>query len=165
MKSSITSMLIALIALTVIPIVYFYGDDFDLMEFLSKPFKKDKDSVDYSPVTSNKKVTVFKWKDENGVWQFGNAPPPGQAGVETMTLRPDTNIMKPVAVPEAEDEKGGPTGLVSLGGKGLSKESLEDPYSPDSVKDLMNNTMDIKNNLENRQQQQEKALQSITGKH
>lgn len=176
MKMSIFGMLFILVALTVGPLVYFNGGS----EYLNSMFSKTPKSkieinrdVVYAPVTTDERVKVFKWKDENGVWQFGNSPPPGLAGVETMTLQPNVNIMKSIDVPEEEPEERRRTGVVSLGhdyksnsskdkkdknGVGISKESLENPYAPDSISELMKSSQNLQGVLNQRQQLQQNAL-------
>jgi len=175
MKMSIFGMLFILVALTVGPLVYFNGGS----EYLSSMFSKSNKpqinrDVVYAPVTTDERVKVFKWKDENGVWQFGGSPPPGTRGVETMTLQPNMNVMKPIDIPEEESESGR-SGVVSLGydnksgrskdkkdkdGVGISKESLENPYAPDSISELMKSSQNLQGVLNQRQQMQ----QGITGK-
>jgi len=178
MKLSIFGMLFVLVMLAVGPLVYFNGGDEYLKGLFSSPspakkanFELNKDVV-YAPVTTDRKVKVFKWKDENGVWQFGNAPPPGLAGVETMTLQPDMNIMKSFEVPgqtaTANNDRS-KTGLLSLrktvedakkkgkrddDGVGISQESLDNPYAPDSISELMNSSKNIQKMLNTRHQTQ-----------
>lgn len=181
MKMSIFGMLFILVALTVGPLVYFNGGEEYLGELLfsrtptksSGAPKLNKDVI-YSPVTTDTKVKVYKWKDKNGIWQFGNAPPAGLAGVESMTLQPNMNIMKAIDVPAKEEEASyGPSGLISIGkgdtddknskegrgkddGVGISQESLDNPYAPESISELFNSSKNLQNVLNNRQQQQSK---------
>ncbi|MDH5424844.1 MAG: DUF4124 domain-containing protein [Gammaproteobacteria bacterium] len=175
MKMSIFGMLFILILLTVGPLIYFNGGEQYIKEWLfSSPGNTTtpelNTEVTYAPVTTDEKITVYKWKDKNGVWQFGNAPPPGLAGVESMTLQPDVNIMKSIPVSAAEKTQEGHSGVVSIrGGKpvessgndqrdndgvGISQESLDNPYAPDSIKELFNSSKNIQQMLDNRQQQQ-----------
>jgi len=176
MKMSIFGMLMILIVLTVGPLIYFNGglEYLDgMMNTSSKP-KLNRDVV-YAPVTTDEKVTVYKWKDENGVWQFGSIVPPG-VDAQPMTLQPNVNVMKPVDIPEvAEDRRG--TGVVSIGeareiirsknGKGkdgeeefgISKDSLENPYAPESISELLNTTKGLQGVLNNRQQMQKSTGQ------
>jgi len=176
MKMSIFGMLFILVALTVGPLVYFNGGAEYLDSMFSKKSNKPRINRDvvYAPVTTDERVKVFKWKDENGVWQFGNSPPPGLAGVESMTLQPNMNIMKPIDVPEdSSDERTGRSGVVSLGhdfntgkskdkkdkdGVGISKESLENPYAPESISELMKSSQNLQGVLNQRQQQQQNSL-------
>ena len=174
MKMSIFGMLVLLIALTVGPLIYFNGG----ADFLSGMTKTkpaglpdiNRDVV-YAPVTTDEKVTVYKWKDENGVWQFGSIVPPG-IEAQPMTLQPNVNVMKPVDVPEAKEDRRG-TGLVSIGkerqfssvkdGKdkddkeefGISEESLENPYAPESISELLKTTKGLQGMFNNRQSSQD----------
>lgn len=179
MKMSIFGMLFILVAFAVGPLVYFNGGKEYLNElFFSSVTTKsavpalNKDII-YAPVTTDTKVKVFKWKDENGIWQFGSAYPAGLAGVETMTLQPNMNIMQPIEVPSDEsDVSNGPSGLVSLRkGKesdstskvekdkgddavGISQESLDNPYAPESISELFKSSKNLQKMLDNRHQQQ-----------
>lgn len=171
MKSSIFGMLFILIALTVGPLIYFNGGDKYLDKWLSSPAKPKLElnrDVVYAPVTTDEKVEIFKWKDENGVWQFGSTPPPGQQGVESMMLQPNVNVMKPVEVPEKEQATQSGSRVVRLNdiepkrktGKdddsfGISKDSLENPYAPESVSELLDTTKNLQGVLNNRQQLQQ----------
>jgi len=169
MKMSIFGMLFILVALTVGPLVYFNGGSEYLDSMFSKSNKpKINRDVVYAPVTTDERVKVFKWKDANGVWQFGSAPPPGTRGVETMTLQPNMNVMKPIDLPEDESDSGR-SGIVSLShdnksgrskdkkdkdGVGISQESLENPYAPDSISELMKSSQNLQGVLNQRHQQQ-----------
>ena len=170
MKMSIFGMLFILIVMTVGPLVYFNGGAEYMDGLFSKSAKpKIVKDVVYAPVTTDEKVKVFKWKDENGIWQFGSAPPPGTRGVETMTLQPNVNIMQPIDLPEEEQQESR-SGVVRLGdSKGSSKyskdgekddsvsisqESLDNPYAPDSISELFKSSKNIQKMLNNREQQQ-----------
>ncbi|MDH5516474.1 MAG: DUF4124 domain-containing protein [Gammaproteobacteria bacterium] len=181
MKMSIFGMLFILLALTVGPLVYFNGgaafmDDWFAQSKTASTSLKAKLNTDvvYAPVTTDQKVKVYKWKDQNGIWQFGNAPPPGQAGVESMTLQPNVNIMKALDLPEQQaDEVNSRFGVVSLKNRdgknkrddkadedsvGISKESLENPYAPESISELLQSSKNIQKLLDSRQQQQSQAV-------
>jgi|GEM_PF-1677879 len=95
-------------------------------------------------VVTDKEVTYYKWVDDQGHTHFSNTPPTGQQA-EMKTLRPDTNIVKAVKQPEKEEDSGGGS-LFSLGGSSKQKDKdgkdvdpteLENPYSPEGVKNLM----------------------------
>lgn len=94
-----------------------------------------------SNVVTDKEVTYYKWVDDQGHTHFSNTPPTGQQA-EKKTLRPDTNIVKAVKVPEKEEESGG--GLFNLGNSDKKKgdddvdpTKLENPYSPEGISNLM----------------------------
>lgn len=181
MKMSIFGMLFILIALAVGPLVYFNGGKEYIHELLFAPAASSRSNVPrlnkdviYSPVTTDKKIKVYKWKDANGIWQFGNAPPAGLANVESMTLQPNMNIMKSIEVTKSEEvaADSSPSGLVSIrGGKsadkgakanrgeddgkvGISQESIDNPYAPESISELFKSSKNIQKMLDGRHQQQ-----------
>ena len=180
MKMSTYGMLFMLVALAVGPLVYFNGGKEYLNELLfsrspvgsevASELKLNKDVV-YAPVTTDKKVTVYKWKDKNGIWQFGGIAPPGATGIESLTLQPNVNIMKSIDVPgEDVAEAGGRSGVVSLrngknkdtsskgnkddDGIGISQDALDNPYSPESIAELFKSSKNIQKALDSRHQQQ-----------
>jgi len=174
MKMSIFGMLLLLVALTVGPLIYFNGGA-DFLSGMTKTSKSNLPDINrdvvYAPVTTDEKVTIYKWKDENGVWQFGSIVPPGIVA-EPMTLQPNVNVMKPVDVIEEKENRRG-TGLVSIGEErkfssskdnkdkddeeefGISKESLENPYAPESISELLNTTKGLQGLFNNRQSAQD----------
>lgn len=154
MKMSIFSMLFVLVLLAIAPIVYFNGG-FSDMGFNAPAPKKE---IQYNSVSTDKDVTVYKWKDANGVWQYGSMPPAGQANVESMDLRRDTNVMKAIPLEDEKvaEKKGGK--VVSMG---ISKDALENPYKPENVKELMDNTMNIQDMLDSRAENQKNILNNI----
>jgi len=50
-------------------------------------------------------VPIYKWRDEHGVMQFSNAPPPTVSNAERVILNPDKNIVPAVKVPRKKEEK------------------------------------------------------------
>lgn len=160
MKSTIVSMLIVLVVLAVVPMI-FMGDN-DLMSgfFGSGDGKesiaslKAKAPKNLSNVTTDKKVKVYKWVDENGVMQFSQTPPDLGGEHESMTLKPDTNLMKAFKAPEQEEQQ-------AMAPKVFKTRS---PYTPGGMKDMLNQTSDITDKLNQQQADQQKMLQEIMGK-
>lgn len=126
--------------------------------------KPDKPALpeNITSVVTDQEVTYYRWTDENGQTHFSSTPPTGLQA-EQHTLRPDTNIVQAVKVPEPEETSDGPT-IFSLGsGKdGTSKEGDDEafnPYSPEGVQKLMDKARDAGEMMENRNRQ----LKNITG--
>ncbi len=156
MKSAI-SIIIVLCILVVVPVLLF-GD----LEML-KSFGIDTDSSfwarakapkNVTSVTTDQKVTVYKWRDEHGVLQFTSMPPE-TLPAEEVVLKPNTNIVKAVEVPEEEPEE-------ASSGSGVMK--IGPGSVPDAVKDLLGATADGTEKLDQRQDQQEKLMNQLTGK-
>ena len=112
MKLKILSMLITLGILSITPMIYM--GKFDPMAFFdsgfsagSSEFKKLKAKApkNLSSVVTDEKVQVYKWRDENGVMQFSNAPPPTVSNAERVVLDPNSNLVQAVKVAEKEEVK------------------------------------------------------------
>jgi hypothetical protein len=151
-------MVIVLCVLAVVP-MFLFGDKNLLAQFGFGP--KDelselraKAPKNFSNVTTDKKVTVYKWRDEHGVMQFSNTPPPEGGIADKVELLPDANVVRAIKVPEAEPEK--KTGPVVM--------STRSPYTPGGMKELIDNTSQLKDTLNQQQMEQQKIMDQMFGK-
>ena len=158
MKSTIISMFIVMTLLIAIPVFLLGDGDFaknfnfgtgsagDEIEDLQEKAPKNVQAV-----VTDKKIEIYKWVDEYGVMQFSNTPPFGGDKFEKMVLSPDTNIMDAIKIPEKEEEAEAEQQIFSVG----------NPYSPDGMKKMIDDSENIKENLNLRQAEQESFLQDI----
>lgn len=160
-------MLIVLCVMAVVPM--FLISDNDLLSkfgFGKGDYAtlRDKAPSNLTSVTTDERVRVYKWRDENGIMQFTNTPPPetrDDAGnvtrnVEIVELEPNTNIVKAVKVPPADPKakpKSGPRVMVT-----------GNPYTPGGMKDMIDTTSSLKGDMNERQLEQQKMLEQILGK-
>ena len=103
---------------------------------------------------------VYKWKDENGIWQFSNREEDSMdnAGndVEMMELDGDINIMPAVDIPPVQ------TGNQNKTAKKADFSALPSgltTVSPDKISEMM----DTVNNLQDTVDQRKEDLDKITG--
>jgi len=54
-----------------------------------------------APGISNDR-TVFKWKDEQGVWHYGDQPPANNTQFSTLVVNDQTNIIQSTPIPKDE---------------------------------------------------------------
>ena len=99
-------------------------------------------------------VTVYQWTDEQGVTHFGSAPPTGQGEYEKKEISANTNVIQAHKSAEAEEEE-------QTSGPRVAK--VGSVYSPEGVKDLMDNTKDLQKQLNDRMAEQEKIMNDIMG--
>jgi hypothetical protein len=156
MKFKILSMLVTLGILSVIPMIYmgkfdpqaFFGSGLD--SSLSDLQKlKAKAPKSFSNAVTDEKVQVYKWRDENGVMQFSNTPPTSGAVAEQVVLKPNSNIVQAVKIPEKE---------------AVAEEvnsSAPNPYSFQGMKKVMDDAKGVEQLLQNRHEQQQKMLNDI----
>ena len=153
MKSTIISMLIVLMVMVAVPM--FIMKDGDMLEKLG--FGGSTDNLKASApknvqaVKTDKRIEVYKWRDENGVMQFSQTPPQSGGSSEKMVLSPDTNVIDALKVTEKKEE------AVSRG----KVVSLRSPYSPGGVKDLIKGTKDVQQQLNEQQAQKEKMMKEM----
>jgi len=156
MKFKIFTMLVILGILSVMPMIYM--GKFDPMAFfdsgLSKgvsEFKnlKTKAPKSLSSIGADKKVQVYKWRDENGVLQFSNTPPPTGGDAEKIELNPNKNIVQAVKIPEKEEPK-----------EAAKTESLS-PYSVKGMKKVMNDAKGVESLLQKRHEEQQKMMNNL----
>ena len=48
-------------------------------------------------------VTLYKWRDEEGVWQYAQHPPTGGVPYEEIETRTDINVLRRSSEPDTED--------------------------------------------------------------
>lgn len=159
MKSTIISMLIVLCVLATVPL-FLFGDKGMLARF-GIGFSDDTNIRAQTPknltnVTTDRKVQIYKWRDEYGVMQFTSAPPPEGRQAEMVELTPNTNIVKAVEVPEVptdENEKrSGPT-VMTTG----------NPYTPGGMKDMLDAASGLKDGMNDKQTEQQQLIEQILG--
>ena len=158
MKSTIISMLIVLCILVAAPLILF-GDSGLLAQYgidiFGEPDLRAKAPKNITNVTTDKRVQVYKWRDQYGVMQFTNTPPPNQSA-EIVELVPNTNIVKAVQVPEQEPES-------ESGRSGPKVMSTGSPYTPGGVKELLDSTSSLADGIGEKQAQQQKLMEQIMG--
>ena len=158
MKSTIISMLIVLCILAVVPLLLF-GDRGVLAHFgvdlFGEPDLRAKAPKNITSVTTDKKVQVYRWRDEHGVMQFTNTPPPNSRQAEMVELRPDTNLVKAVDVPKEQPETRRSRPRVLTTGS---------PYNPEGMKDLLDTTSSLADGISEKQVQQQQLMDQIMGK-
>ncbi len=99
------------------------------------------------------KQTVYKWVDENGVTQYSSEPPPENVRTQTLELDPRLNIVQGTEAPQAaEKPKSQPPALALPEGP---------IYSPETINKLINDAQNVQNLLDERYQQQNKALKNL----
>lgn len=157
MKSTIISMIIVLCVLAIIP-MFLLGDNSVLARFGLDIFSGSDEYANapknLTSVTTDEKVQVYKWRDQFGVMQFSNTPPPQTQQAELVVLTPDTNIVKAVEVPEEEPEqkRSGPNVMVT-----------GSPYTPGGMKDLLDTTSSLATDMNQKQVEQQKLMEQIMG--
>ena len=157
MKSTIISLLVVLCILVAAPMIMF-GDSGLLAQYgidvFDKPDPRAKAPKNITNVTTDKRVQVYKWRDEHGVMQFTNTPPPESQQAQLVELVPNTNIVKAVEIPEEEPEKKRSRPRVMTTGS---------PYAPDGVKDLLDTTSNLADGISEKQLQQQQLMEQIMG--
>ena len=104
-------------------------------------------------VTTDTDVEVYRWRDENGVMHFGSSPPQYAGTVEKMNLKANQNIMDPVRVVAKE--------AVQYSDDTIKQVSVENPYSPEGMADLLNQTQGLADSLSKQQANHKKQLDDI----
>ena len=157
MKMKIFSMLIILGIMSVTPMIYM--GKFNPLEFLGSGFSsgasefenlKAKAPRNLTNVVTDEKVQVYKWRDKNGVMQFGNTPPPTVRNAERVELNPNSNVVKAVKVPVVEEKPVASTDVVKPG-----------PYSVRGMKKVMDDARGVEQMLQQSHDQRTKALNNL----
>lgn len=159
MKSTIISMLIVLCIMVAAPLVLL-GDNGLLarygIDLFGEPDLRAKAPRNITNVTTDKKVQVYKWRDEHGVMQFTNTPPPATRQAEMVELVPNTNIVKAIEIPAQEPDKQRSGPRVMTTGS---------PYTPGGMKDLLDTTSSLAEGISDKQLQQQELMEQIMRNH
>lgn len=156
MKFKILSMLVILGVLSVMPMIYM--GKFDPLSLIDSGFSmpgsefkklQAKAPKNMSNVVTDKKVQVYKWRDENGVMQFSNTPPPAGGAAEQVVLDPNSNLMQAVKTPVEEVPE--PT----------AETETPNPYSVKGMKKVMDDARGVEDLLQKRHQGQQQMLKDI----
>ena len=153
----ILSMLIVVGMLSALPMIYTgkldplalidsgFGDKYPGFSAL-----KSQAPENLSNVVPDEKVQVYRWRDENGVMQFSNTPPPAGMAAEQVVLDPDSNLMQAVKEPEAETKQVVQAETVS-----------PNPYSIKGMEKVMEDARAVESMLQQRHEQQQKMLNDL----
>jgi len=141
---------------SVMPMIYM--GKFDPLSFLESGFSmggseftklKAKAPKNLSNAVTDEKVQVYKWRDEHGVMQFSNTPPPTGDAVEQVVLDPNHNLMQAVKVPEEVEVK-----------QQVEAES-PNPYSVKGMKKVVDDAKGVEQLLQQRHESQQQMLKDI----
>ena len=156
MKFKIFSMLVILGVVSVMPMIYM--GKFDPLSFLESGFSKGgsefsklkaKAPKNLSNVVTDEKVQVYKWRDEHGVMQFSNTPPPTGGAAEQVVLDPNHNLMQAVKVPEEAEVE-----------QQVEAESPS-PYSVKGMKKVMDDARGVEELLQQRHEGQQEMMKNL----
>lgn len=156
MKFKIFSMLVILGVVSVMPMIYM--GKFDPLSFLESGFSmggseftklKAKAPKSLSNAVTDEKVQVYKWRDEHGVMQFSNTPPPTGGAAEQVVLDPNSNLMQAVKVPEEKEVK-----------QEVEAES-PNPYSVKGMKKVVDDAKGVEQLLQQSHESQQQMLKDI----
>lgn len=128
----------------------------DFMKGISQ--ETAKKPMNISNAVTDKDVTVYKWVDDQGRTHFSSTPPTGQE-TETMQLRADANVVQAVKTADKEEEEASAGSVLSLGEAASEGEGLPNPYSPEGVKQLIEDAKNVQEMLNKRYQQQDQEGQ------
>ena len=107
-------------------------------------------------VTTDTDVEVYKWRDENGVMHFGSEPPQYAGTVEKMNLKTNQNIMDPVRIVAQEASE-----VAQHSDDTIKQVSVDNPYSPEGMADLLNQTQGLADSLSKQQSDHKQQLDDI----
>ena len=162
MKSTIVSMIIVLIVIMSVPM--FLVNDGEFAEKFGFGGAKEKNTMietlqeqapkNIQEVVTDKEVEVYKWVDQNGVTQFGQAPPMEGGDSKKIVLSPKTNVIDAFKAPESEVEVAKKPKVFKVGS----------PYSVEGMKQLVDDSVNVQELLNQRQAEQDQMMQDIFGK-
>lgn len=155
MKITLLSKFLILVLTMMIPMWFlgpgvftknFGSEKSDNLESLKKKAPKGVKTV-----VTDKEVVIYKWRDEHGVMQFSSVSPAEVDKVERVVLSPDMNVIDAFKIPEKEDKVVQKPNVISLGS----------PYSPEGMKDMINGSLNLQEQMTGQQAEQEKMMEEL----
>jgi hypothetical protein len=131
--------------------------DFKLPDFSppALPELPKVDSITDSVGTSGGQVTIYEWRDSEGNIQFTNEPPPQGVEFAIRQFDPNANVIQSVQLPTEEPE---PAASETQQPQAPGAVEAPSPYSPESVKKLMDDAKNVEKLLNQRFQNQQTAI-------
>ena len=114
--------------------------------------KAEKGLSELGNAVVDKEVTVYQWVDAQGQTHYGSTPPTGQGNYEKKAIHTSTNVMNAQKIAEEEEQEETQKSRVSKVGS---------VYSPEGVKDLMEDAKNTSKLLEERAAEQKKMLEEL----
>ncbi len=139
----------------------FFMENKDGNPMLSLPGKADlvPDTLNSElPASVNPAIKkVYKWKDAQGVWHYGDTPPPGTAQVETLEVNTNANLIQ--GMPVDKQEATPPETPVPA--PSYTPPSDENMLSMERAMNILNETKAVRDMMESRNQH----LNAIVGEN
>jgi len=123
-------------------------------DFSMPDFSKISDAKNSAPLDQDLsgKDVFYKWYDSNGNIQFTSEPPPEGIEYTIKGFDPNTNVIQAVKAPSKES---GSDESTPAQNKSTDPEKIGNPYSPDRIKKLFEDTENIEKLLQQRFQDQD----------
>ena len=125
-----------------------------VLDFMSNLSTQSKGVEGVGNAVTNEDVTIYQWTDEKGVKHYSNTQPAGES-VNELVLPANANVIQAVKAPPEKEQKEARGGQVTS--------LLKSPYSPGGGKEMIDQTTDLKNTLNQRMQEQQNILEQISG--
>lgn len=127
---------------------------------MSLPEIKDlspSEMISSTPGISSER-TVYKWKDANGVWHYGDQPPEGSQ-FSTLVVNDQTNIIQSTPIPEKAPPPTKVASNAETKNTYTPPKNNEDTLTLDRALNIVDDAHAVREMMEQRNQQ----LDSITG--
>ena len=131
-----------------------HGNPLMSLKDLKMPDFSMPDMPDLPDAGSGRKDYFYRWYDADGNVQFTTEPPPEGVEYTVKGYDPDTNLIQAVTAP-AEESPQEPAAEKAR--PGLDPGALDNPYSPENVKKLIDDAKNVQKILNQRYQDQESA--------
>ena len=122
----------------------------DIKKSLSQKIDAIKDKTDDNTEVQH----LYKWRDDKGVIHFSSEQPVGIDNVETISYHKETNTVPAIGL--IKENTDSPVNNTSP--NNLSTEIPENIYSPEGIKQLINQAQDVQKLVNDQLSQQEGQL-------
>lgn len=103
-------------------------------------------SIDIGGDGATGPVTFYRWRDRDGIWQYGSAPPPEGIPYESRTVDTTGTVLPSAPAAKTDQADGTPGGTTDA----------PSPYSADGIRKLFEDARSLRDMSHDREQQREK---------
>lgn len=119
----------------------------DIQATLKKQWHRLGGNIEAS-IPGDKSVTVYRWRDADGQWQFGSEVPPG-IEADTLNIDPNTNVISLPALPTPEPEPQAPAAAAAAPEPARGVGPLPDP---EATRKLIEDARSLQDKVDQRDQ-------------
>jgi hypothetical protein len=161
-RKFIRLLLLLLLAAGVFPFFYPWGNpmlswqELELPELPPLDLEMELPTLGQTESAKAPPVTVYRWRNADGSWNFSSTPPQGEVAYQSMQLDPNANLIQGLPA-EGEETTAAKAETTERSGEKESWEGFS--YSTEDVRQLMGQAREARDALEQHNERQAEMIE------